>query len=364
MTEPAFRDLGGHSTTIWDGVDRLIDVSPGLRDLQAHGLHLLAAQRWRSLGKRVPPDLARAELLAAFRTTEARRLLERIRAACEGPILLIKGPAVACCYPAPATRPFIDLDLLVTDVDAAQESLEAAGFDRVSVRSDPNTVHHLHPLQAAGSPLSIELHRYPKWIEGIAPPSLEELLVGAEAGPLGVEGILTLRPAYHALVLTAHLWAHDPCARLVRLLDILVLHDRVETEELERLLRPWALSRAWRETMAIAEPLFRDDRRRPWALRVCGPNLTSAREATVLETLISRCLSPFWVLPPRLALKASARVLVDCLRPQPYESWRSKLARTARQVWQPSTRRSEYHRGARASFMDPASSEDMTSHQP
>src|SRR5688500_6161934 len=98
---------------IWESVDGLIDRSPQLADLRAPGLQLLAARRWRSLGRPVPADLVTEELRAALRSPAARTLLERIRSTCEGPIILIKGPAVAAYYPDPALRPFQDLDVLV-----------------------------------------------------------------------------------------------------------------------------------------------------------------------------------------------------------------------------------------------------------
>jgi hypothetical protein len=347
---------------IWTGVDRLIDRSPGLRDLQAHGLHLLAARRYRSLNLPVPPDLARAELWAAFRMNGARTLLERIRLACEGDVVLIKGPAVALFYPDPTLRPFLDLDLLVADPDAAQAALVAADLEPVASRLHPDTVHHLHPLQLPGVPLSIELHRLPKWIEGLRAPSFDELLAGSEAAALGVEGILTLRPAYHALVLAAHLWAHDPSARLLRLVDVAVMAEAAEPRELENLVDAWGFDRPWQATTAVADALFSGSGR-PLPLRLWARNLHSAREATVLEMHAARCLAPFSVLPKRRAFRAAWRAVAGVLRPQPYESWRGKLRRTAQQLRRPSMRRSEHARGVGANLVEPESTLEPRPHR-
>jgi hypothetical protein len=339
---------------IWSGVDRLIDAAPGLRDLQAHGLHLLAARRYRSLGTPVPPDLARAELWAAFRMNGARTLLERIRLACQGDVVLIKGPAVALRYPERTLRPFLDLDLLVADPVAAQAALIAAGFEPVASRLHPETTHHLHPLQLPGVPLSVELHRHPKWIDGLRTPSLDELLEGSQAAALGVEGILTLKPAYHALVLAAHLWAHDPLARMLRLLDVAVMAEAAEPRELENLVDAWGFHRPWRMTTRVADALFRGSEE-PLPLRLWARNLKAAREATVFEMHVARCLAPFSVLPRRRALRAAARALAGVLRPQPYESWRGKFRRTAQQLRRPSMRRSEHARSVEANLVEPES---------
>lgn len=338
--------------TIWRGVDRLIDASPGLRDLQAHGLHLLAARRYRALGVPVPPDLVRAELWAAFRTNASRTLLERIRLACEGPVILIKGPAVAMRYPEPTLRPFLDVDLIVADPDAAQAALLAAGFEPVASRLHPETVHHLHPLQLPDVPLSVELHRHPKWIQGLRTPSLDELLDGSEPAALGFSGILTLKPAYHALVLAAHLWAHDPLARLLRIVDVAVMAEAAEPGELDDLVDAWGLDRPWQATNAVADALFRGSRQ-PLPLRLWARNLRTAREATVLEMHVARCLAPFSVLPRRRALRAARTALAGVLQPQPYESWRGKLTRTAQQLRHPSMRRSEHAHGVEANLLAP-----------
>jgi hypothetical protein len=329
--------------TIWDGVDRLVDAAPGVGDLRSHGLHLLAARRWRILGRPVPASLAEQELRAVYEAQAVGPLLERIRAAVEGPIVLMKGPVVAGRYPDPLLRPFQDLDLLVTDAAAAQANLLASGFaPSLEHTLDADNVHHLHPLRLPDLPLEVEVHSRPKWVNLLEPPSVDDLLEGAEPAALGVDGILTFEPTYHALILAAHLWAHDPLTRLLRVVDVAAMAEASERREIDALAEAWGLTRLWRTTMAVADTLLLGAEGRPWPLRTWARNLSTARETTVLELHLGRCLGAFSVLPPRRAIKALAAALAGCLRPQPDESWRRKLRRTARQLVRPSMRRSEH----------------------
>jgi hypothetical protein len=103
------------------------------------------------------------------------------------------------------------------------------------------------------------------------------------------------------------------------------------------------MRRPWRLTIAIADALFRGARR-PLPLRTWARNLNEAREATVLEMHVARCLAPFSIWPPPRAAPAAGAALVGLLRPQPHESWRNKLGRTAQQVADPSMRRSQHAR--------------------
>ena len=333
------------TTTIWKRVYAVIDGAPSLTDLRAHGLHLLAAHRWRSLGKSVPSDLAEDELEAAFRTLAVPAVLGHVREACDGPIVVMKGPVVAARYPDPALRPFQDLDLLVPDAQVAQESLLAAGFKPVG---DPKVYghvrHHLRPLRSPKVPLHVELHSRPKWVEGLEPPSLDLLLAEAEAAALGVDGILTFAPSHHVLVLAAHMWAHDPLIALLHVLDVAVMAEGSERRELDLLAQAWGIGRLWRTTIGVADAIFLGETRRPWPLGLWARGLTAAREPTVFEMHLGRCLGPFWVLPPRRAPRAFAVALGGLLRRQADESWRAKLERTRRELTHPSMRSSERRR--------------------
>src|SRR4051794_4023211 len=133
----------------WPGLYRLLDRQHSLADLRAQGLHLLAADRWRSQKRPIPGDLALQELAAAQKAAGARAVLRDIRAAYDGRLLVLKGPEVAALYPSPELRPSFDLDLIADDAEKAQRSLVAAGFIPMGEFEDAYYVglHHLRPLQ-------------------------------------------------------------------------------------------------------------------------------------------------------------------------------------------------------------------------
>jgi Uncharacterised nucleotidyltransferase len=326
----------------WDRVDALVDVAPGLQDLRAHGLQLLAARRRRMSAAPVPAGLVREELEAAWRTHAAPRVLAQVRAACDGPLMVVKGPAVASRYPHPATRPFIDLDLLVPDAQAAQAALLGAGF-RLSAdpAGYPDHLHHLPPLHSPADPIPIEVHSRLKWVDGLRPPTFEALAEEAESRALGVEGVLTPAAGHHALLLAGHLWAHDPLARVLRILDVAVMAAEADAAHVDSLAREWGMCRLWQSTTAVAEALFAD-RDDPWPLRTWARGLRTAREPSVTELHLSRLLSPFAIYPPGAALRAVAAAIEGFARPHDGEPWRRKLGRTAQQIARPGMRRSEH----------------------
>ncbi len=327
----------------WQRVDDLIDASPSLADLRTHGLQLFAARRWRAMGRPLPGDLAHEEMQATWRTLTAPRVLEAVRAACEGPILLVKGPAAAARYPDPLVRPFVDLDLLVSDAQATQAALLDSGFQlSCDPGGYPEDLHHLPPIHSPDYPIPLEVHSRLKWVEGLNAPTFETLAAAAEPSALGVNGILMLPPAHHTLVLAGHLWAHDPLARLLRLLDIAVMSDACDCDELESLARRWGISRLWSSTATITESLFGTDDRDAWPLRTWARGLRSAREPTVWELHLSRVLSPLAIHTPVAAVRALGAAVAGFALPQDGEPWRRKITRTGQQIGRPAMRRSEH----------------------
>ena len=152
--------------SIWAAVDHLLDEAEDLAALRAHGLHLLAARRWREAGRSVPPDLLADERSAAIAALAMPSLLARVRAALDGPILLLKGPEVAARYPDPALRPLGDVDLLVPDAAEAEGVLRAIGFEPAEGERTAARQPHQPPLRWPTSPLRVELHHalpVPQW---------------------------------------------------------------------------------------------------------------------------------------------------------------------------------------------------------
>lgn len=333
---------------LWTGVDYLIDRAPRMSDLWEHRVHLLAARRWRELGREIPPELLFAEQRAKVATLTAPVLLEKVRDAVDTPLLLLKGPEVAARYPDPAMRPFGDLDLLTLDADAIQRALVSAGFQEVGKPEYFVGIHHLRPLSWPGLPLVIEIHARPKWVGGFMPPPPEELFEAAVESSLGVEGVLAPSDAHHALVIAAHSWAHEPLGRLLEIIDVAAMSEGVDRSEIEAVARRWEMGRIWHHSIAAADALFSDRRSNTLALRLWARNLQGVRGRTVLEAHLEDWIGRFWIDSVRQALPASARAVAQDLRRIPGETWSNKLVRTILACRNAFMRRSEHNRLAQA----------------
>lgn len=335
------RRVAAAAPELWDGLARLADRAPRLSDLRSHRIELFAAQRWRDLGRPVPDELLHDLRRSALTALAAPAVLARIRAACDGPLILFKGPEVAARYPDPAMRWFGDLDLLSHSPHAVHRALVGAGFELVG---DPELyvdIHHLRPLLSPELPLAVEIHSRPKWVESLQPPSVDELFEAAVPTAVGVDGVLAPSPYHHALLLAAHSWAHEPLRRLRDVVDIAAVADGLDRSELERIARAWGIQRLWRTTIAAADAALADGPQ-PWAVRLWARNLHAVRERTVLESHLARWLSGFWALPPQRALRMLPSVVAEEIRPEPGESWQTKLARVGQAIGNALTRRSEH----------------------
>jgi hypothetical protein len=319
------------SPEIWERLDALLDRAPGEAALRAHGVHLLGARRLRDLGRPVSAELEADGWTAAILTLVTPFLLERVREACDGPLVLMKGPEVASRYPDPALRPFRDVDLLVPDAPAVQRQLVAAGFEPVGVPEKYAAIHHLRPLAYPGVPLLVEVHDRPKWPARLRLPAKKELLGSAAPASVGVDGIDTLDPARHTLVLAAHACAHGPMTKLAHALDVALLAGEVPADELRALARWWGMESLWRTSSSISAALLAG-RRRPAALRLWGRCLPAVRERTVLEAHLEDWLAPFWVYPARDAAGATLAALAGEVRPLDGETWRDKARRAVRAI--------------------------------
>ena len=317
--------------TVWDAVDRLVDGTDDPAALRAHGLHLLAARRWRALGRPIPPALLADERAAAIAALAAPALLARVRATLDGPLLLLKGPEVAARYPDPALRPSGDVDLLVPDAAGAERALRAAGFAPGEGTGAAARHQHQPPLRWPTSPLSVEVHHTvpgPPWA---SPPPTDALLAAAVPASVGVDGILTLPPAHHALLLAAHAWRHyGPRPRLRDLVDVAIMAEGRDPAELAGLARAWGLHRVWAATarsidalMGAPSPDGRGRRRGRWAGVV-------ERERTVAEEHLVRWAGGLWAPRPLAIPGAVAATVGEDVLPWPGEPWPAKLARLGR----------------------------------
>jgi hypothetical protein len=310
---------------LWDGVGALIDRAPTVADLQFHGLHLLAAQQFRASGREVPHELLDAERRAAVRTLGVLPLLAKIRAATAATLLLIKGPEVARHYPDAATRDFGDIDILVRDAARVHDDLLDAGFELVGDPELYEGIHHLRPVWVPGSPMAVEIHSAPKWVEAVAAPRFDRLLAFATDSGL-VEGFSTLQPEAHAVLLAVHSWAHEPLGRLSQLVDVaavLALGDRAKAAHIAD---EWGVAGVWKVTVEALDTLFLDARA-ALPLRTWARTLQRAQSQTVLESHLSRWMAPLAALGIR-GISVVWRNLVDDVMPLPDETWPEKAERT------------------------------------
>ncbi len=314
-------------SAVLKSVDGLIDRALTLEDLERHGLQLLAGERWRRLGVPLPRRLLAQERLAAATSLAAPAVLERIRSAVDGDLLILKGPEVAVAYPDAALRPYGDLDLLVSDPSGAQRALMAAGFEPVGDPKRYVDAHHLPPLRAPRLPLLVEVHKTPHWPDWIDPPHTAELLEAGVPSRCGVAGILGLPPAHHSIVLAAHAWADAPLGSLRQLLDVALVAADAKGTDLHRLAKRWRASHLWGVTVGALECLF-GGTSPPATLRLWARHLTPVRERTLLEAHVTSWISPLWYLSGLRGVKAGAAALATDLRPAQGECWDEKLRRT------------------------------------
>ena len=332
---------------LWAAVDRIVGDAPALSDLRAHGLHLIAARRWRELGRPVGATLRRDVRLAAVRSIVAPAVLERARSAYDGPMALLKGPELAARHRDPALRPFRDLDLLVADAAGAQRALLAAGFEAVGPDGGAyDARHHLQPLAWPGTPLVVEVHRRLEWPAWSAPPSTEELLAVARPAAVAVDGLQALPPAWHAVALAAHSWSDAPLRRALDLLDLQLLTPGEDRAEAGRIADGVGLGGVWRAMTAAGDALLRSAAP-PLPLRLLGRDVRALRDSTVLENHVRRLLSPFWVLPRRRALRLAAGELASALLPVEGERWSAKTARSGRALGNAFRSLSDHHDAVR-----------------
>ena len=145
-----------------------------------------------------------------------------------------------------------------------QRELLAAGFqqtedpvwafrrkDRADLFADK---HHLHPVRWEGWPMRLEIHRRPSWPAWLPEPPVTELLDVAQPGEN--DGILTLPPGHHVLVLAAHLWVSNPFARLRDVLDISLLLPETDAAAVRELARAWGMGRLWETTEAVVRSVL------------------------------------------------------------------------------------------------------------
>ncbi len=329
---------------LWHAVGRVIDAAPTLADLRAHRLHLLAARRWRTRGSPVPEELAAAELAAARVTLAAPLVLERIRAACEGPLVLMKGYELALRYPDPATRPFDDIDLLAENPEAVSRALRAAGFQPLG-EDDAYYLgrHHLRPLFLPDLPIVVEVHRRPEWVSFAPTPAASVLIEAAVPSLTGIGGLLALAPAHHALAVAAHSWSDLPLRRILDLVDAAAVAADAAPGEVEHWARAFGIEPLWSFIRRVQDALFAGAPP-PASLRLWGGAFLRVQDPSVAEQHKRRLLAAFAVLPAHRALAQVVAGLVRTAMPEEGEPWSTKRRRALLALRHRSTPRSAHDR--------------------
>jgi hypothetical protein len=330
---------------LWEGVGRLLDRAVPLGDLRSHRIELLALARWWELGRPVPSELVAEARMPTIAALSAPALLQRVRESCDGPIVLLKGPEAAACYPVAASRPFGDLDVLVPDAVAVQRALVAAGFKPFGEEASYLRSHQLQPLHYPGFPLVVEVHVRPHWVEGIQPPPVDELFEMAVESVVPVTGISALPRTHHAVLLAVHAWAHEPLGNLRDLIDVAAACQGTSALHADALASAWGVERIWRTTAAAVDALFFGIGP-AWPLRIWARHLGDVRERTVLETHLGRWFAAFSAFPLGRAALMALRAMGSDVHPNAEEDWPTKVQRTRRAIRNAFEGRSRHDREA------------------
>lgn len=314
---------------MWDRVEELVAHSPTSAAMHHHQVGALGARGRRHKGLPVDAHMRAAEQAAAMAALSGLYLLRRVRAAVDGPLVLMKGPEAAASYPQPEARLFKDLDLLTADVEATYRALLAAGFVEAACGSFVPPTYHSWPLAWPGIPLAIELHNAPRHVPELPVPSFETLLPLTRPSRTGVDGILGLVPSAHAVLLAVHAWSHGPLERLGPLIDVAAVLADGDRAAAHAYAQRWGCERLWRTTVACIDALLLNGPStvpsRTWAR-----HLLTAREPSVLESHVARIAAATWGMPRSLVGPGVARELKKTALVCGEDTWPDKLHRARR----------------------------------
>lgn len=319
----ATNPLTDQDVGLWDRVEELVDRAPTSEALRLHRLHLIATRIRSRRGESIPSGIAdewRGRTLIAL---TARPVLERVRDAYDGRLLLMKGPETSSRYPDPTDRPFRDVDILVDAPHSAQRSLINAGCLEFGGRAP----HHLPALYWPDVTLLIELHSRPKSPAWLPEVSADMIFGHATASRTAIDGLLAPDPAAHALLLAAHGWAHDPLRRLRDVIDIAAILQDADRSRTSAYARERGWDRLWNVTAAVTDAVTTDGALPRW-LSLWTRHLLSARDRTLLEHQLAQLVAPACSVPARQAPRLLARHVRDIVAPRADEPWAHKVRRS------------------------------------
>ena len=236
--------------------------------------------------------------------SQSPHILQRVRAAVPGRLLIIKGPEIAARYPAPHHRVYNDLDVLAERPGDVYGALRDAGWRPIHSGAFDRT-HQFPSLVDDTTSLPIEVHRRLAWPAWVRAPRPESLLERAVPSRLGIGGLETLDPVDHTLQLCAHSWLHRPFRALRDLLDVELFRQECDPRELDRRAREWGLERLWRLTARANDHLFRGAGRRPLGLALLGRHVLGVRPSSRLPEVVMKAIGRFAVTTPWRAVRSA-----------------------------------------------------------
>lgn len=249
------------------------------------------------------------------RERESTEMLQRVRDAIDGPLVIIKGAEVAAYYPRPGLRLWSDLDLVVPDSARALRQLCAAGFvaDGGAMRDGH---HHEVGLSRPGSGLKVELHHALPLPEWGRQPGVAWLLDHAEPSRTGIDGLLAPRPSVHAVIVAAHAWRHCPFRSVLDLLDeeLLLVGDG-NRDAASAVAAELGLRRLWNAEREVGDAIFHGG---PPVRRLARPfarDLTSCSERSATKVVAAVAAGPLFADAPAAALRALAIGAARLVRP-------------------------------------------------
>lgn len=281
---------------------------------------------------------------AAAQQLAAMVALEEMRVRFDGTIVLLKGLELACRYPDPSRRASGDIDVLTDEPERLQATLLANGYRQIDLATSDlhfydDHHHHLVPVQRAGLPAVVEVHRSLGWLAGMTPPSLHQLMTHLTPSAAGIEGVAALEPAAHAVYLAVHSWRHRPFNQRRDLDDIALLLGGSTATILaaDQLAAEWGVRRIWSLYQNAIAAAAGDERPR-LLVRIFGgdPAAGGSRspfgQPTTMFELLVLVVAPFFVDRPLRSLPAIARTLKVRFEPQPGETTWGKARRIARRL--------------------------------
>ena len=265
-------------------------------------------------------------------------LVFKIREACDGPVLLLKGPEVGALYPRGGRR-FGDVDVLTPFAQSVQESLLANGFmpGEPDFDMSDGLHHHLEPVRWPTIALNVEVQLGTELAS-----AREEATTGGDprgGRPLrppgtGRLGAPPTPPRADPQLARMATRAAPPDPGPARHRSGL---DGLDAGELDRLAAKWGMTKIWSTTTATIEALFYGGRKTV-PLRSWARHLEEIRPRTVFENHLQRWVGAFWEEPPGPALARLGHELRDDIRPDAGDTWGTKLGRVGRAVVNPRRR--------------------------